>query len=279
MYNAQGFAGRGNTASPPGTSGFRGQSSPMGGDRSSGGGGGGGTQGGAKRVSQPIRPVTIKQVLQASHVGDGAIVVDGREASQVTVVGRIVALENPHAVSGALTAKHFGYYVSDGTGTLLVRQWLDQQDTGAVPLPVQTVVRASGTLKIWNELPLVTGSVRMVADSNEITFHLLDSILTHLRITKGPIPSSKSAPAGNPYAAAAAATGAQANLRPGEHHTVTDVVITALKSNRGPSGTSIQQVADYAARYNFSLQEVRAAIKTLSTEGAIYQMDADHYGM
>ena len=274
-YNAQNFAGRGNASSPPGTTGgFRSQGSPGGAQAGAG-------AAGAKRATQPIRPVTIKQVLNASHVGDGVIVIDGREASQVTVVGRVISLENANGSSGGLTAKHFGYYISDGTGTLLVRQWLDQQDHGAaVPLQLQTVVRASGTLKIWNELPLVTGSVRLVADSNEITFHLLDSILTHLRITKGPIPSSgvssKPQTQGNPYAAAAQSA-ATVGSGEGGKLLVSDVITTAVRSQGGTLGLTMQQIADYASRHGFSLQDVRLAMKDMSTHGNIYQSDADHY--
>lgn len=43
-----------------------------------------------QRRMHPIRPLTIKQLTEAQSVGEGVLVVDGREVTQATVVGCIV---------------------------------------------------------------------------------------------------------------------------------------------------------------------------------------------
>ncbi|CCD13058.1 unnamed protein product [Trypanosoma congolense IL3000] len=228
-----------------------------------------------QRRMHPIRPVTIKQLLGAQRVGEGVTVIDGREVTQATVVGRVIGYEDDgssgnFAAGGALTAKHHGYRITDGTGIVVVRQWMDagQQDE---PLPQQCYVRAAGTVKMWQNAPIVTGTVRLVSDCNELNYHFLDVILTHLRLTRGERRSTGNVPAA--VSNTASAVGLQ-NMMPGgeEKLYATDVVLNTIKQKaRGDDGLSMDEITAAAQHYGFNAQDVRAAIRTLSEEGKIYQ--------
>lgn len=271
MYSAQGFAGRGGG----------GMGAPQQQRTGSNFGGGGASPnssapgaGGAKRQVQPIRPLTIKQVLEAQRVGDGVMVIDGREATQVTVVGRVIELES--GTANNMTAKNFGYKISDGTGMVVVRQWLDANNSVA-PHPVGHFVRATGSIKVWQDKPIVTGTVRHSVDNNELTFHLLDAALTHLRITRGPVPAHKAAAAA-PYAASSSAGGALHGMASHEKIYPTDAVLAILKSRSDAGGGLTQEeIATEAQRYGISIAEIRSAMKSLLQEGRVFNVDNTRY--
>lgn len=234
-----------------------------------------------QRRVHPIRPVTIKQLLEAQRVGEGVTVIDGREVTQATVVGRVVGYESDsdnRFSGGALTAKHHGYRITDGTGVVVVRQWMDadQQDDA---LPLQCYVRAAGTVKMWQNSPIVTGTVRLVSDCNELNYHFLDVILTHLRLTQGSRRPNSAAPAAVPNTASA--VGVQ-NMFPGGDGKVftTDVVINTIRQKaRGEEGLSMDEISAAALQYGFSGQDVRNAIRTLMEEGKIYQTHDCKFGI
>ncbi|CCW65483.1 unnamed protein product [Phytomonas sp. EM1] len=227
----------------------------------------------------PIRPLTIKQLLDAQSVGQGVLVVDGREATQAIIIGRIIGYENANATSvKALTAKHYGYYITDNTGKILVRQWVDAESTED-PLPLHTHVRASGSVKVWQDAPVVTGSVVGIADSNEMNFHLLDAILTHLRLVKG---EKREAAAPGGFAMnTAAAVGAQ-NILPGGDTKIplTDLLISVIQRSGNPDvGLSMDELIAAAQQYNFGPGDVRNALRILASEGKIYQTHDNRFNI
>lgn len=243
-------------------------------------GGGSQSAGGQQRRINPIRPLTIKQLLEAQSVGQGVMVVDGREVTQATVMGRVIGYENANMTAGgqALTAKYFGYRISDHTGALIVRQWV-QPNSPEQPLPLHTHVRASGSVKVWQDAPVVTGTVVSVADSNELNYHALDAILTHLRLTQG-----NKRPTGVDGAAVmntASAIGAR-NLLPGGDTKVllTDLLVSVIRqAGNGDMGLSMDEMAAAAQRYSFGPNDVRAALRTLASEGKVYQTHDNRFNV
>lgn len=238
-----------------------------------------------QRRMHPIRPVTIKQLLDAQRVGEGVMVIDGREVTQATVVGRVIGYEDDGAsrVGGALTAKHHGYRVTDGTGTVVVRQWMDA-DQQEEPLPTQCYVRAAGTVKMWQGAPIVTGTVRLVSDCNELNYHFLDVVLTHLRLTKGnkhPVGGKERGEAVPAVSNTASALGLQ-NMLPGGDGKifVTDVLLNAIKNNaRGDVGLTMDELTVAARQYGFSVNDVRVALRTLAAEGSVYQTHDNRFNI
>jgi replication factor A2 len=270
-YSAQNFAGQGrpnnftqqNARSPQGAS----------------------AAAGTARQVRPIRPVTIKQLLEAQRVGDGITVIDGREVTQVCVVGRISQFE-AQAPTGAMTARHHGYIISDGTGSLLVRQWFEQDKEAPPQLPLNSFLRASGNVKVWQERPLVTGSARPIADCNELTFHFLDAVLTHLRITRGGRPSKSQqlemrelteAGRAAPPSAANALGGLPLRVGAGEKIYCSDVVLHLIKHSGKVDGVTVDELVKGAAPYQFGVQDVRTALRALSKEAKVFEMDRDRF--
>jgi replication factor A2 len=266
-YNAMGFAGRGpqqagGGAKPQGGSGGDARKTPM----------------------HPIRSVTIKQLLNANRVGDGVTVIDGREATQVTVCGRVLEHENGAAAT-AMTAKHVGYRISDGTGTMVVRQWADQGGAPQEVVPTGQFVRCSGSVKVWMDSPLVTGTVRIIFDANEFTYHLLESALTHLRISLGSRRRSSSAGAAPGAANAASAAGAAAatgmgGADAGGKIICTEAVLRSIRnSGRKDLGLSVDEISSGVARHGFSATDVRTALRSLCAEGKVFLSGENRYAM
>lgn len=258
--------------------------SSQGNNFTSGSGGGGGNQqgGGQQRRMNPIRPVTIKQLLEAQSVGQGAMVIDGREVTQATVVGRVVAYESANLGAGqALTAKHHGYRITDNTGMVTVRQWVDT-DTAQEPLPLNSHVRASGSVKVWQDAPVVTGTVVAMADSNEMNFHMLDAVLTHLRLAQGDKRPAADSATGASVQNSSAAVGVQ-NVLPGGNTTIllTDLLYNAIKQSGGGGGMgmTMDELTVAVQRYNFGPTDVRAAMRTLSAEGKAYQTHDNRFNV
>ena len=132
-----------------------------------------------------LRAVTIKQVntMGSDHSIDGAVI------QQITLIGRIVHY-NPAPTPGGWIM----FRISDNTGSIMCRMWPNGQDTtldNALEKPIGTVyVKFYGTITSVLGTPVITGSLRPMPDSNEMTFHFLNAIHTHLRLTKGPMPST-----------------------------------------------------------------------------------------
>jgi replication factor A2 len=232
-----------------------------------------------QRRQHPIRPLTIKQMLEAQSVGGGVMVVDGREVTQATVVGRVVGYEsaNMAAGGGAITAKHFGYRITDNTGMLVVRQWIDA-DHAQEPIPLNTHVRASGTVNVWQQSPIVTGTVVAMADSNEMNYHMLDAILTHFRLTQG---NKRASGSGASVQNSAAAVGVQ-NMLPGGDNKVllTDLLVSFIRqNNNGDAGMSMDELTMAAQRYSFTPGDVRTAMRTLAAEGKVYQTHDNRFNI
>ncbi|KAI8577146.1 hypothetical protein K450DRAFT_253089 [Umbelopsis ramanniana AG] len=148
--------------------------------------GGNQTQNKTRPSEQTLRPVTIKQMLnsQQSH-GESEFKIDNTDVTQVTFVA-VVRQINPQSANIA-------YTMEDGTGSIDVRQWLDQiqQDSDAerekrAQIIVGNYVRVVGRLAQFNQKThVVAFQIRPITSANEITHHFLEAILTHLQFSKG----------------------------------------------------------------------------------------------
>ncbi|GAP86369.1 putative replication factor A2 [Rosellinia necatrix] len=159
-----------------------------------------GSQGGSQSASKPIndeslRPVTIKQIIDAepAYAGDASFRIDGLDVKQVTVVGMVRAI-NPQTTN-------ITYKLDDGTGVVEVKQWLDADRAGdagaggggALPtFDVGAYVRVWGRLKSFsNKRHIGAHVIKPVRDFNEVNYHLLEATYVHLFFTRGPLkPSS-----------------------------------------------------------------------------------------
>jgi replication factor A2 len=101
---------------------------------------------------------------------------------QVTIVGLIQKI--------APQSTFVNYTLDDGTGTIDVRQWIDtdesqfQTDERAEIVP-NRYVRVVAYPRVFNgERSLVSMQIIPIRDFNEVTFHGLEVIATHLAATK-----------------------------------------------------------------------------------------------
>jgi replication factor A2 len=149
---------------------------------------GGGGEGSATKRSygkDTLRPVTIKQLLDAHHPHPDAdhFMVDDAEMTQMTFVGQV------RNISTQTT--NVTYKLDDGTGQIEVKVWIDAdamegEKRGGMPVE-QGYARVWGRLKAFNNKRHVGAvNVRPVQDFNEVSYHLLEATVVHLHFTKGP---------------------------------------------------------------------------------------------
>ncbi|KAJ8763832.1 hypothetical protein K2173_003614 [Erythroxylum novogranatense] len=133
------------------------------------------------RDSQGLCPVTVKQISQASQSGDekSNFVINNVDASNVTVVGMV--FDKTEKVTDV------NFVVDDGTGRIGCRRWVNE---GFDTMEMEAIwdgmyVRVNGHLKSYQgRVQLVAFSVRPLTNFDEITFHFLDCIYSHLQNCK-----------------------------------------------------------------------------------------------
>ncbi|KAI5844977.1 replication factor A2 [Morchella snyderi] len=163
-----------------------------------GGAGGGfmnnysGSQGGASqqtpgsasknRASNTLRPVTIKQILEAVQpYPEAEFKIDDAELSHITFVAQI------RNISEQTT--NITYRMDDGTGVIEVKQWVDadDEDSASSKLTTNQYVRIVGALKPFNNKRHVGAhKIYAITDFNEVQYHLLEAAAIHLHFTRGP---------------------------------------------------------------------------------------------
>lgn len=135
-----------------------------------------------------LRPVTIKQILDAHHPHPDAdhMVIDDNEATQVTFVGQV------RNISTQTTNNT--YIIDDGTGTIEVKVWIDAEAQGDEGAGGKKNVTTGGYARIWGRVKQFNNKrhvgaqfIRPIEDYNEIAYHLLEATVVHLHFTKGPV--------------------------------------------------------------------------------------------
>lgn len=150
---------------------------------------GGGDSASKKRdfANNTLRPVTIKQLLDAQqpHSDSDVVNIDNSEVSTVTIVGQI---RNISAQTTNVT-----YKLDDGTGTIDVKVWVDidagqSEAEDKRPKPVEMgYARVWGKLKVLNNKRHIGATfIKPITDFNEISYHLLEATYIHLYFSRGP---------------------------------------------------------------------------------------------
>ena len=153
-------------------------------------------RGGGVRRPQHLTPVTIRQLLDHS-TGEDTIRIDGKESYYFKIVGMIVHISKSQ--SGSAT-----YTLDDGTGQLDTRIYIESGDGGAGAQqgqPSGAAMWLREQQESWSEWAYATvvgymrtfqerktfqaTRIRLVQDHNEIAYHLLDVIHTHLGAVRG----------------------------------------------------------------------------------------------
>ncbi|OCF46008.1 replication factor A2 [Kwoniella heveanensis CBS 569] len=132
---------------------------------------------GKTRGNQTIRPVTIKQVLNATQVHpDADFQIDGQDISQILLVGSV------HNSSASAT--NVSYEIGDGTGYIDVRLWLDSADDEAgkaKDIEQDHYVGIMGSIKMFGGKRHVSAThIRAITNHDEVYHHLLKSLYVSL---------------------------------------------------------------------------------------------------
>jgi replication factor A2 len=127
-------------------------------------------------------PLTIKQVLQ-SKGSDDTFRVDGSELNTIKLVGNMYEPQD-HTTN-------FTFKLDDGSGIIECKQWLDK-DNG-IPSALKNVMPGS-SVRVFGNVREYEGRIHIlvfhaaeITDMNEISYHVLDVIYTHLQNSRGPI--------------------------------------------------------------------------------------------
>lgn len=135
-----------------------------------------------------LRPVTIKQLIDAHYPHPDAdhFMIDDNEATQVTFVGQVRNI--------SIQATNVTYKLDDGTGIIEVKVWIDAEAAEDADQKKRVVeegyARVWGRLKEFNNKRHVGAQyIRPIHDYNEVSYHLLESTVVHLHFTKGPVES------------------------------------------------------------------------------------------
>lgn len=127
-------------------------------------------------------PVTVKilaTACQAASTSDEPVRVHGQELQNITLVGKILSLE-----AGTTS---FNYVLTDGTGQVEVKQWIDDENADSmIELAKEgRYVRIFGNVRSVNGNHIVQSfTIRPITDFNEVTFHNLEVIYVHNFFTK-----------------------------------------------------------------------------------------------
>lgn len=229
---------------------------------------------------ETLRPVTIKQLLEAHHPNNDAdyFMIDGSETTQVTFVGQV------RNISQQTT--NVTYKLDDGTGTIEVKVWVDMDasmngddESSKSKVTEECYARVWGRLKVFgNKRHLGAQYIRPIQDFNEIQYHMLEATAVHLHFTRGPIEALQQSKGGadgqmngqtGGYGGGAAAGG----MPPGLSASGRKVFQTLKNSPQTNEGLHMQ---DIASRANMDVSEVLKAGEELMGNGCIYTTVDDH---
>jgi len=151
-------------------------------------------------AAQSLRPVTIKQLLDATQAhSDAEWRFDGYEIGAVTVVAHVMSIQ--------AQTTNCVYWLDDGTGRMEARNWSTSEEDASDKWGGVTegiYVRVTGTPKIFGQKRYINATtLRPITDPNEIQFHFLEAMMVTKILEKGAPPR----PGDKPRAAVANGNG------------------------------------------------------------------------
>lgn len=254
----------------------------------------------ASRERQSLLPLTIKQ-LHSIVEEDGTNKLDGVEVFTVRIVGTVLNTDS-HATNVM-------YTISDGTGTVECKRFVEKDDHGSDPrfpdCQPHTLVRVNGNIRIYDgRKSLMIYAMTPIMDWNELTHHNLEIIHSHLARTRGPLQQTQQAGArsshvkteahGQPQSHGnfmmGAAPGAPAgmslnrqadNSNADPQKVLRDQILSVYRTtgddNNGPN---FQEVMVGLSRIgvNINMNQLMREVDHLSSEGQLYTtIDEHHY--
>jgi replication factor A2 len=190
------------------------------------------------------------------------------------------------------------YHVTDGTGEMYVVLYVDSDllanNEKLKNITEQSYIKVFGNLKFLNDQKKVMAfHIEQLTDYNEITFHSLDTILSHCKATKGNNNQQQVSNQLNNYSSANTNQFTNNNYNnqfsnSNNNNFMADsmannggndlnaAVRAIFRENDSEQGASIQHVHEKLKK--FSMVEIQKAVEFLSDEGHLYStIDDMHY--
>ncbi|KAI0362110.1 replication protein A subunit RPA32 [Trametes cingulata] len=162
-----------------GGGGYLSQNSPFGSGGSPGGGG-------RRAASHSLRPVTLKQLVEATQAhSDAEWMIGDVEVGQVTTVAQVLSVQ-PQTTN-------YIYLLNDGTANMEARQWVeanaDDEGNPREEIKESTYVRVLGSLKVFGNKRYITAThIKPCKSADELFFHILEAATVTLIFERGPPP-------------------------------------------------------------------------------------------
>lgn len=208
---------------------------------------------------------------------DDAFSVDGHELNQVSVVGTVKSVTK--------LSTNITLVISDNTGEVDVRQWLDSGDNQQDFHQGMSIKVVGHVREFQEKRSILAFKILVVADPQEAVYHNLLATYVHLYHRFGPLPEGGAAPAAEHHLGgggassayqAPAAHGHAAGPSSGAAE-LQKAVMAYVKSTTGSSGAAKGDI-EKALKHLASVDAIDAAIDHLCMEGALYStIDDSHY--
>lgn len=236
--------------------------------------GAGGSQ--KPKAAQSLRPVSVKQILESNSLfQDSPLLVDGKELTQVVIVGRVNKVN--------VTATAIVYTIDDGSGVIDVKKFIEpnEEDQGnGIPI-IQDggYLKVIGRVKVFNLKKSVDAhKIMTVASVDEICHHILSITFTHLSITK-PKPTARhgNAAGGDGTTFTGAAFGVAGGIS-GDFTSIQRQIMSLFQQyTHTTEGGDVNDIC-IALRGTTTADQIRAEIEQLMNEGHLYcTLDENHY--
>ncbi|KIW64718.1 hypothetical protein PV04_09633 [Phialophora macrospora] len=233
-----------------------------------------------------VRPMTIKQILDAQQPHpDADFKCDGEAFSQVTFVGQIRSISTQPT--------NITYKIDDGTGLIEAKQWIDVnsadsasskmdfEDSSKPKLVEDGYCRVWGRLKAFNNKRHVGAHIiRPITDYNEIHYHLLEATAVHLFFTRGPPPNQNGTNQANGHGNAQHTAGHAAGSAQAPDAHLSHIsplgrrVLATLKNTpQSNEGLHVQMIA---SQLGVSTNDVYKGAEELVAAGVIFTTVDDH---
>ncbi|CAB5371151.1 unnamed protein product [Rhizophagus irregularis] len=230
-----------------------------------------GSQGNERRNNHNLRPVTIKQLHEATPVNDNSTLIDGLELRVVKIVG----------VVKEKTPRHQGidYVVDDGTGFIDVKVWHDDSEETNVNKKIDIAINTYGKFfgnyrSFSNKKHVAAHVVHPIVDHNEISYHMADVIRAHLYLTKvlNNQSNNQMTSTSSTYEYQSRSSSGHGNQQ--LHKDIFDLI---SKQNNTQIGANVDEIAQQLAFQYGSDQNVRFAIEDMIGDGQLYVTSDDNH--
>ncbi|CAO3623303.1 unnamed protein product [Mucor fragilis] len=214
------------------------------------------------RSCMPLTTALIKKQVKPV---DERFMLKGKELTDVCIVGVIRAIMVQQA--------SVSYTIEDGTGAVDIRQWNDESlnkneesvnaDTAEV-YPRDIYIKVYGRLQSYSDrIFCVSFKTMRIEDSNEITFHYLDTIQAYLELTANkskPSLSSSNIQLSNP------------SLHKISQSNINGIVKRAIKvCGDEEVGSHVSTIINHLKNL-FDETQVLRSLNELAEEGQIYRL-------